>query len=437
MGLVTACIVLILVYSYLLAALSMTARSRPADPQAHRLRFIVLIPALNEEDVIGLTLSSVLASVGDYHIIVIDDASTDGTVDAVAPFLADDRVHLLTQPIELARRGKGAALNAGYAHLRRLGLDEPTAAGDLIVTVFDSDARVAPDFFERVSPYFEQANVAGVQSAVRMYNARAGLLSFWQHVEFAMWGAVFCRGKNALGTATLGGNGQCVRLSALDSMGTEPWQSSALTEDLDLSLRLLLNGWEMRFCPSVAVEQEAVTNLRRLVRQRARWMQGHFVCWQYLPRLLSSRLRWLSKVDLCVYLLMPVVFLPIGIVSLASWIQFGLHYGRWSGQAILTWYLLGFGIAPLAAVAFYRTERTSLARSIGHAHLFIFYSLVWFLATAVAFWNVVAGRRGWTKTSRARIGGASVVPALHGPPAYVAQYRDPLHREGDVGEARE
>ena len=437
MQLMTACIVAILVYSYILAALSVTAKSRPADSRAHHLRFIVLIPALNEEDVIGLTLTSVLASVGDYHIIVIDDASTDGTVDAVTPFLADDRVHLLTQPIELARRGKGAALNAGYAHLLQLGFDELSAADDLIVTVFDSDARVAPDFFEHVSPYFEQANVAGVQSTVRMYNARASLLSFWQHVEFAMWGAVFCRGKNALGTATLGGNGQCVRLSALDSLGAEPWQPSALTEDLDLSLRLLLNGWQMRFCPSVAVEQEAVTNLRRLVRQRGRWMQGHFVCWQYLPRLLTSRLRWLAKIDLCVYLFMPAVFLPIGIFSLASWIQFGLHYGSWTGPSIVTWYLMGFGIAPLTAVAFYRTGRITVGRSIGHAHVFIFYSLVWFLATAVAFWNVVAGRRSWTKTTRARVVGESAVPALSGPSGYGAQYRDPLHHEADVGEARE
>ena len=86
-----------------------------------------------------------------------------------------------------------------------------------------------------------------------MYNADRNLLTLWQHLEFAIWGKFFCRDKDRLGSATLGGNGQCVRFSALSDLGSEPWHASSLTEDLDLSLRLLKKGWRIRFCSSVAV----------------------------------------------------------------------------------------------------------------------------------------------------------------------------------------
>jgi hypothetical protein len=118
-------------------------------------------------------------------------------------------------------------------------------------------------------------------------------------------GQVFCRAKDRLGSATLGGNGQCVRFSALSDLGSEPWHAFSLTEDLDLSLRLLKKGWRIRFCSSVAVFQEAVPRLRALVRQRSRWLQGHVVCWQHLPALLRSRLPFLARGELLLFLLLP------------------------------------------------------------------------------------------------------------------------------------
>jgi cellulose synthase/poly-beta-1,6-N-acetylglucosamine synthase-like glycosyltransferase len=364
------------------------------------LYFVFFIPALNEEAVIAQTISNLLRIAGDFLILVIDDASDDGTAEAVLPFCRDDRVRLLREPKDTGRRGKGAALNACFAEVTRLQLANRYGPDNVIVAVFDSDARADPSFLATVSSYFHDPAVGGVQCAVRMYNARHNLLSLWQHIEFAIWGTVFCRAKNFLGTATLGGNGQCVRLSALASLDSGPWQPSSLTEDLDLSLRLLLKGWQMRFCSTTAVEQEAVVRLRRLVRQRGRWMQGHFVCWQYLPALLRAPLPLYARLDLVVYLVMPAVFLPIGVVSFASWIRLGLGAGGITLPALFIWYLLGFGIAPLATAAYYRTEQTTFLRSVWHAHLFTGYSIVWFLAAIVAVKNVFLGRRAWTKTSR-------------------------------------
>jgi cellulose synthase/poly-beta-1,6-N-acetylglucosamine synthase-like glycosyltransferase len=415
--LVTALVVLVTVYGYTMALLS-ARRARPDDEGDRApLFFILLVPALNEELVIGNTLSSLLALSGDFLVLLIDDASDDDTVAVVTPFLEDPRVRLLARPRAEARTGKGAALNAGYATARRLahdlGLLERYGAEHVIVTVFDSDGRVDPDFLQAVGPLFRDPKTAGVQTSVRMYNARQNLLTFWQHLEFVVWGEIFLRAKSWLGSATLGGNGQSVRLSALDDLGREPWHAS-LTEDLDLSLRLLARGWRLRFCPSVAVWQEAVPAWRRLVRQRSRWLQGHVVSWNYLPRLLRSGLPLHTRADLLLFLLLPAVFLPIGLASLASWAALFLGIllaaGDWHlrpGDALIA-YLVGFVLAPLTLWGWRRAEHPRLALLLLHSHLFVFFAYVWLFAAAETGWNILRGRRAWAKTSRVNAQAAPV-----------------------------
>ena len=321
MPLITAMVVLTAWYVYAMAVALARVRAREAAG-AEGLFFVLVVPALNEERVIGRTIASLLGLSGDFVVLVIDDASDDGTAEAVLPFTADPRVRLMKQPPEQARRGKGHVLNAGYAAVRRMGLGERYGPQNVVMVVFDSDARVEPDFLEAVAPYFGDPAVAGVQVAVRMHNAEENVLTLWQHLEFAVWGKLFCNAKNLLGSATLGGNGQCVRLAALADLDGGPWQPSSLTQDLDPSLRLLMKGWSLRFCPSAAVWQEAVPKLRALVRQRGRWLQGHLACWRYLPALIGSRRPFRTRLDLLVFLLLPAVFLPIGLASVFSWLLF-------------------------------------------------------------------------------------------------------------------
>jgi 1,2-diacylglycerol 3-beta-glucosyltransferase len=401
MEVVTVLVILIALYVYTLATVSTQAKTR-RDRGSNELFFVLLVPALNEERVIGKTMASLLQLRGKFVVLIIDDASDDGTVAAVAPFLRDPRVQLLEQPPEQARRGKGHALNAAYAVVQGIGLAERYGPENVITVVFDADTRVEPDFLDTVAPYFRDPKVAGVQSAVRMYNATLNVLTLWQHLEFAIWAKFFCRAKDLLGSATLGGNGQCVRLAALRDFGDEPWHASSLTEDLDLSLRLLRKGWRLRFCSSIAVWQEAVPRLRALVRQRSRWLQGHVVCWQHLPALLRSRLPVFARLELLLFLLLPAVFMPIGLVSIFNWLIL-LFLKDWDDVnvvSLLIWYVLGFGIAPLVVAAWRPLDRPSLWRSLLHCHLFVFYSFVWFLAGAAVYWQVILGRRAWVKTDR-------------------------------------
>ncbi len=391
-------VILMTAYVY---ALAIIVRFRAAVPfdDAPSLLFVLLVPCLNEQVVIGRTVRSLLQLRGNVQVIVIDDDSDDGSLAELARVGPDSRLHVLTRRRPMARLGKGEALNAGFGAVSAIAAHAGYPDDQVVVCVFDSDGRVDEAYLQEIGPYFADAQVVGVQSAVRMYNARTNLLTQWQDMEFIIWGEIFSRAKDWIGSATLGGNGQSVRLSALRGLGTRPWRPS-LTEDLDLSLRLMLHGGRIRFCPTVAVHQQAIPALRALIRQRGRWMQGHLVAWQYLGALFRSALPRRVQLDLAVFLMLPALFVPIGIGAISSWMTLIGSFGRWTLTDVVVSYVLGFPLAPLLVMVVGSRYGRSTGESIRDAHAYFAYSAVWLAAAIVAAWQVIAGRRGWAKTTR-------------------------------------
>jgi cellulose synthase/poly-beta-1,6-N-acetylglucosamine synthase-like glycosyltransferase len=400
----TLLVIAVALYAYSMAILGRRPEASSALPQPS-LNFVFLIACLNEARVIGGTLESLLAvrgrataRSGQFHVVVVDDASDDGSPTVVSAF-PSSLVSLIERRAPKARLGKGAALNHGYNEILLRGITAGWSPENTIVVVFDADTRAPPDFLERIAPLFADPRVIGVQSAVRMYNGQRNWVTFCQDVEFAVWARVFSRAKDRLGSATLGGNGQCVRLSALLSLGRSPWRPS-LTEDLDLSLRLLMRGGRIRFCDATHVAQEAVPTVRQLVRQRARWVQGHLVTWEHLPAILSSPLPLRVRLDLAVLLLLPAALVPLGLATLEGWRSLVQGFGALSLQGVTAWYVLAFATAPLTAWALIRETGTGKPRAIVQTHLFVAYSVLWILAAARAIWSILRGDRAWTKTSR-------------------------------------
>ena len=384
-------------YAYAMAIFS----RGPSDPQSAEspLVFVILVPCLNEANVIGRTVQRLIGLRGAALTIVIDDASDDDSRSVVEAMLPNPRVQLLRRTGTDSRIGKGEALNAGYREILRLVTPSHLRPDQIIVCVFDADGRVDEGFFDTIAPYFADPGTVGVQAAVRMYNARYNVLTAWQNTEFIIWGDLFARAKDRIGSATLGGNGQCVRLSALMALGNDPWRPS-LTEDLDLSIRLLLNGGRLRFCAAAAVFQEAIPSLRALIRQRGRWMQGHFASWQYLRAVLRAPMPLSARVDLAIFLLIPILFVPIGVATVGSWLNFAANLGSWTIEGFLLWYLFGFPLAPLIVMTIHRRGGDNLPKSVWQAHAYFAYSAVWLAAACVAVGQILLGRRRWAKTSR-------------------------------------
>jgi cellulose synthase/poly-beta-1,6-N-acetylglucosamine synthase-like glycosyltransferase len=398
-SLATGLVLAVTTYSYVLAALGARRRTEHPTDQPP-IFFAALVPCLNEASVIGETLDSLASLRGRFHVIVLDDASDDGSPEVIQR-MPPHLVTLVQRYGHDSRVGKGAALNHGYREILDWKVGQLYGAENVIVAVFDSDSRIPPDFLERVTPYFADPAVAGVQAAVKMYNAHRNQLTRWQNLEFAVWARILSRGKDRLGSATLGGNGQCVRLSSLISLGPSPWRPS-LTEDLDLSLRLIANGATIRFCDEAYVEQEAVPGFRQLIRQRARWIQGHLVAWEHLPAIVRSRSPSRVRFDLLVFLLLPAALAPLAIATIDGWQSLvrGLH--ALALESILPWYLLAFGSVPLTVWVLVR-DNTPLKSAVLHGHLFLLYGLFWMIAAGAAVWNILLGDRSWAKTSRSDV----------------------------------
>ena len=415
-------LVIVASLTYVCALFMLSGRARRPSPNANSsLFFVFLVPCLNEEVVIRASLERLLALPNrNFAVLVVDDGSDDGTSDVVQQF-DDRRVLLLRRTLPNARQGKGEALNAAYRYLCRHRIVRRRKPDRVIVAVLDADGRLEPNALDEVTPFFAQRDVGAVQIGVRMYNATTNLLSRMQDLEFVTFSEVFQRGREAFGSVGLGGNGQFTRLSALKSLGDAPW-TECLTEDLDLGIRLMLNGWKNRSCRTTFVSQQAVTTPRRLVRQRTRWFQGHLQCWQRVPEIVrSDTLPRRTTADLTYHLLGPAVLLAVSIPILVAWLVVGVQLmttRHFSGGHDLTFvlvrmYAITFVPAWIYGVVYAnRSSDTNILRGVAYGHAFTLYGYLWIIAGWRATARSVTRRSSWAKTARTTDGVTSASPAL-------------------------
>ncbi len=370
---------------------------------------VFVLPCLNEDRVLGASLSRLLDL--DYaamHILVVDDGSDDRTAEVVREH-EDPRVHLLQRTLPQARQGKGEALNAALDHLRTGAVTAFEDPDDVIVCVVDADGRLEPHSLSAVVPQFADPTLGAVQIGVRINNRGKNLLARMQDIEFVLYTHVFQRGRRHLGSVGLGGNGQFVRLSALNSLGAKPW-SRSLTEDLDLGVRLLLMGWRTEFDSTCAVHQQGLVEMGRWLKQRTRWFQGHLQSWPLVPFVLTG-LRGRARADLVYHLTSPFLLLVVSFLSAAFLLWTGaLVIGLILGTTNPSWwwlsaYLVAFGPALLFGGVYRSAERRDadglpLWRSVVVMHLYVGYAVLWFIAGWRAVWRILTSQNSWAKTDR-------------------------------------
>lgn len=132
------------------------------------MKLSIIIPAFNEAKTIERVLDRIKESVGDFHeIIVVDDASTDGTADIVQKRAdSEPRLRLLRHPHNL---GKTGALRTGFAGI----------TGDIVV-VQDADLEYDPaDIPDLIAPILQ--NQGDVCLGSRFLVKRAGRILYYRH----------------------------------------------------------------------------------------------------------------------------------------------------------------------------------------------------------------------------------------------------------------
>lgn len=305
-GLVFLCVGMFVYAGYLHLATLHKKRKEKKNPQIVNENFkpfiTVMVPAHNEAGVIGKTVENILAmSYENFEVIVIDDRSDDKTADVIKELERQyDKVTALVRQKD-AFPGKSAVLNDALL----------LSKGEAIL-VFDADARVEPDFLSKLVPELEPEDVGAVQARKVIINKDYNFLTRCQNNEMTL-DTHFQVGRDAVkGAVELRGNGELIKRTALDDIGG--WNNHTITDDLDMSTQLHINGWDVRFCPDAIVYEEGIIYLIPLFRQRRRWLEGSIRRYlEYFGEVMvSDDMSLRASLDMTAYIsefIMPIWFL--------------------------------------------------------------------------------------------------------------------------------
>jgi cellulose synthase/poly-beta-1,6-N-acetylglucosamine synthase-like glycosyltransferase/peptidoglycan/xylan/chitin deacetylase (PgdA/CDA1 family) len=217
----------------------------------------IVVPAFNEAETIGAAVRSLAASVHNpVEVIVVDDASTDGTADVVEALgLPNVRV------VRVPAGGKATALNAGTALARH----------DLIVMV-DADTQVEPDSVHLLVQPFADPSIGAIAGNVKVGNRRT-LLGRWQHIEYVIGFNLDRRMYDTFGCIpTIPGALGGFRRQALQDAGG--LSTATIAEDTDLTMAIHRAGWRVVYNETARAHTEAPSTVRQLWSQRYRWSYG-------------------------------------------------------------------------------------------------------------------------------------------------------------------
>ena len=302
----------------------------------------IMIPAHNEESVIANTVENILAiDYPNFEVIVIDDRSSDSTANVVNELASKyEKVKALIRTAD-AFPGKSAVLNDAMA----------LAQGEAIL-VFDADATVEPDFLNKLIPLLEPADVGAVQARKVIRNKNFNFLTRCQNNEYTL-DTHFQAGRDAVkGAAELRGNGELIKRVAIEDIGG--WNNYTITDDLDMSTRLHIKGWDIRFCPEACVYEEGIVYLFPLFRQRRRWMEGTIRRYleHFADAMSSKKMSLRARLDMAIYItqfVMPLWFMMEVVFRITRLVTdkicpsaYSLHNVLWSSLVIASVIGLGF-----------------------------------------------------------------------------------------------
>jgi cellulose synthase/poly-beta-1,6-N-acetylglucosamine synthase-like glycosyltransferase/peptidoglycan/xylan/chitin deacetylase (PgdA/CDA1 family) len=217
----------------------------------------VVVPAYNERETIGAAVRSLaLSAHPEVEVIVVDDASTDGTAEVVEALgLGNVRV------ARVPPGGKATALNVGVALSRN----------DYVVMV-DADTVVEPDSVHRLVQPFADPSVGAVAGNVKVGNRR-GVLGQWQHIEYVIGFNLDRRLYDSLGCIpTIPGALGAFRRPALADAGG--LSTETIAEDTDLTMAIHRSGWRVVYEETARAYTEAPATVAQLWSQRYRWSYG-------------------------------------------------------------------------------------------------------------------------------------------------------------------
>jgi cellulose synthase/poly-beta-1,6-N-acetylglucosamine synthase-like glycosyltransferase len=220
----------------------------------------IIVPSFNEETTVTATVESLLAL--DYpkdklSLLLIDDGSTDHTLEVLNAFKGHPQVQIFTKPNE---GSKFAALNFG---LTKIDSD--------LVGCLDADSFVAPNALKLMIPFFDDEETMAVTPSIKIHDPK-NILQYIQKMEY-IWGVLFRRMLSSMGAMYVTpGPFSIFRVRVFTELGG--YRQAHHTEDMELALRMQKNGYKIVDSVGAHVYTVAPDKLKDLYKQRVRWSYG-------------------------------------------------------------------------------------------------------------------------------------------------------------------
>jgi cellulose synthase/poly-beta-1,6-N-acetylglucosamine synthase-like glycosyltransferase len=253
----------------------------------------IIVPCYNEAKTIKGTIDSLLYL--DYpkdklKIIIVDDGSKDNTWDIIKEFEKVQNVRVFHKE----NGGKYTALNLALKHVDTQFLG-----------CLDADSFVDAQALKRIMTYFYDKDTMAVAPSIVVYNPK-NILQGAQKAEYDM--AIYTKKMLAFlgGIHVTPGPFSIFRKKVFDDLG--PYRHAHNTEDQEIALRMQENHYKIEHCPDAYVYTVTPSSVRKLYRQRSRWIYG------FIRNAMDYR-RLLFKKE---YGTLAFFTLPSGIISVVS-----------------------------------------------------------------------------------------------------------------------
>ncbi|AUS95575.1 glycosyl transferase family 2 [Clostridium thermosuccinogenes] len=276
-------------------------------------RFAILIAAHNEERVIAHIINSLSRQnypKDMYDIYVIADNCTDRTAE-----IAEENGAIVYVRNNDVERGKGFALEWMFKHIFAMG-DKYD-----VISVFDADNLVSSNYLLEMNKQLCKGHKV-VQGYLDSKNPFDSWITCSYSIAFWLSNRIFQLPRYYLGLSCgLCGTGFCIDIEVLKKIG---WGATCLTEDLEFTMKLALNGMKVAWAQNAVVYDEKPLTLKQSWNQRKRWMQGHADCAaRFLKPLFKKAFTDsdLRAFDCAVYLFQPIRYIFIGLITVMMWIQ--------------------------------------------------------------------------------------------------------------------
>lgn len=307
--------------------------------------FALIVAAHNEEIVIGdivESLKSIEYPKELYDIFVVADNCNDKTAE-----MAKNKGAIVYERFNKDKRGKGYALEWMFSKLFKMNKKYSAVA------IFDADNLVHKDFLKEMNKKLCEGYKV-VQGYLDSKNPEDTWITGSYSIGFWTNNRMFQLGKSNIGLSTqLGGTGFCIETNILKKLG---WGATCLTEDLEFTCKLILNGYKIGWAHDAIVYDEKPLTLSQSWRQRKRWMQGFAdVYSRYFLKLIKKAVTSFSFIplDCALYSIQPIMTILISISAIGGLIKYFMTTYKVLSNLDTILYSINFNSITILAIVFY------------------------------------------------------------------------------------